>query len=181
GGDGGRRPTRRRRRPRGGEGVPPGAATGGREQNKGTKGVGGGWDWMVMRALERAPSRRYETANGFAMDVQRYLADEPVQACPPSVGYRLGKFVRRNKAVLVTAALILIAITVVAGSVGWIMNERRAQQVMTEREVKNAVVEAERLQGEARWAEALSWVSRAEGVLAHGAGNDDLRQRVQSL
>ena len=44
-------------------------------------------DWIVMKALEKDRNRRYETANGFAADVQRYLADEPVQACPPSVGY----------------------------------------------------------------------------------------------
>ena len=43
-------------------------------------------DWIVMKALEKDRNRRYETANGFAADVQRYLADEPVQACPPSAG-----------------------------------------------------------------------------------------------
>src|SRR5262249_37763705 len=47
-------------------------------------------DWIVMKALEKDRNRRYESASAFAADVQRYLADEPVQACPPSVGYRLG-------------------------------------------------------------------------------------------
>src|SRR5205807_715510 len=56
--------------------------------------VKGELDWIVMKALEKDRSRRYETANGFAMDVQRYLADEPVQACPPSAVYRLRKFTR---------------------------------------------------------------------------------------
>ena len=55
-------------------------------------------DWIVMKALEKDRNRRYETANGFALDVQRYLRDEPVQACPPSAGYRFRKFLRRNKA-----------------------------------------------------------------------------------
>jgi WD40 repeat protein len=68
--------------------------------------VRGDLDWIVMKALEKDRNRRYETANGFAMDIQRYLADEPVQACPPSVGYRLRKFVRRNKAWVGTAALL---------------------------------------------------------------------------
>jgi hypothetical protein len=54
-------------------------------------------DWIVMKALEKDRNRRYETANGFAQDVQRYLADEPVQAYPPSASYRLRKYVRRNK------------------------------------------------------------------------------------
>src|SRR5262249_58958886 len=54
-------------------------------------------DWIVMKALEKDRNRRYETANAFARDVQRYLNDEPVLACPPSAGYRLRKFVGRNK------------------------------------------------------------------------------------
>ena len=67
-----------------------------------------------MKALEKDRNRRYETANGLAADVQRYLADEPVQACPPSAGYRLRKFVRRNKGPVLAAALVLLAL--VAGS-----------------------------------------------------------------
>src|SRR5262249_49339524 len=59
--------------------------------------VRGELDWIVMKALEKDRNRRYETANSFAQDIQRYLADEPVLACPPSAGYRLRKFARRNK------------------------------------------------------------------------------------
>ena len=55
------------------------------EPTKLTKLVRGELDWIVMKALEKDRNRRYETANGFAADVQRYLGDEPVQACPPSV------------------------------------------------------------------------------------------------
>ena len=55
-------------------------------------------DWVVMKALEKDRTRRYDTANGFARDIQRYLADEVVEARPPSRGYRLKKFVKRNKA-----------------------------------------------------------------------------------
>ena len=67
-------------------------------------------DWIVMKALEKDRNRRYETANGLAADLQRYLDDEPVQACPPSAWYRLRKFARRNKAALVTAALVAAAL-----------------------------------------------------------------------
>jgi WD40 repeat protein len=63
-------------------------------------------DWVVMKALEKDRARRYETASAFAADVQRYLKDEPVSACPPSVLYRFRKFARRHKALLVTAALL---------------------------------------------------------------------------
>jgi serine/threonine protein kinase/tetratricopeptide (TPR) repeat protein len=63
-------------------------------------------DWIVMKCLEKDRNRRYETANGLARDIERYLRDEPVQACPPSAWYRLRKFGRRNKAALITAALL---------------------------------------------------------------------------
>jgi eukaryotic-like serine/threonine-protein kinase len=68
------------------------------EPAKLTRLVRGELDWIVMKTLEKDRDRRYETANAFAADVQRYLADETVQACPPSAGYRFRKFVRRNKA-----------------------------------------------------------------------------------
>ena len=66
------------------DGLPTLAANRGTEPAKLTRLVRGELDWIVMKALEKDRNRRYETANGFAMDVQRYLADEPVQACPPS-------------------------------------------------------------------------------------------------
>ena len=71
-------------------------------------------DWIVMKALEKDRNRRYETANGFATDVQRYLADEPVQACPPSAGYRLRKFARRNRRALLTASVVALAVMLTA-------------------------------------------------------------------
>src|SRR5262245_31101528 len=71
-------------------------------------------DWIVMKALEKDRTRRYETANGLARDVERYLHDEPVEACPPTAGYKLRKFARKNKRLLVTvaafAALLLLGV-----------------------------------------------------------------------
>ena len=76
------------------------------EPAKLTKLVRGELDWIVMKALEKDRNRRYETANGFALDVQRYLADEPVLACPPSAWYRLRKLARRNRGRFVAAAVL---------------------------------------------------------------------------
>jgi WD40 repeat protein/serine/threonine protein kinase len=61
-------------------------------------------DWIVMKALEKDRARRYETANGLAKDVERYLKDEPVEACPPTTGYKLRKFARKHQTLLATAA-----------------------------------------------------------------------------
>ena len=80
------------------------------EPAKLTRLVRGELDWIVMKALDKDRSRRYETASSFAADVNRYLADEPVQACPPSSWYRLRKFVRRNKHAVIAAVLILAAL-----------------------------------------------------------------------
>ncbi|MCC6507839.1 MAG: serine/threonine protein kinase, partial [Pirellulaceae bacterium] len=71
-----------------------------------TKLVRGELDWIVMKALDKDRTRRYETANGFAADVNRYLAGEPVLAAPPSANYRLRKFAQKNRTVLTTAAVI---------------------------------------------------------------------------
>jgi serine/threonine protein kinase/tetratricopeptide (TPR) repeat protein len=70
-------------------------------------------DWVVMKCLEKQRDRRYETANGLARDIQRYLANEVVEARPPSAGYRLRKFVSRNKGRVVAASLLIF--TMLAG------------------------------------------------------------------
>jgi WD40 repeat protein/serine/threonine protein kinase len=77
--------------------------------------VRGELDWIVMKALEKERARRYETASAFASDVERYLRDEPVEACPPSAWYRFRKFARRRKAAL--GVLSGIALLVLAGAV----------------------------------------------------------------
>src|SRR4029077_842359 len=86
------------------------------EPAKLTKLVRGARDWIVVQTLEKDRNRRYDTVSAFAADVQRYLDDEPVQACPPSAVYRFRKFARRNRGP-VTAGLAL-ATVLVLGTVG---------------------------------------------------------------
>src|SRR5207247_2085042 len=74
------------------------------EPAKLTKLVRGELDWIVMKTLEKDRNRRYETASAFAADVQRYLDDEPVQACPASAGYKLRKYARKHKRAFLLAA-----------------------------------------------------------------------------
>jgi tetratricopeptide (TPR) repeat protein len=81
-----------------------------------TKLVRGELDWIVMKALEKERTRRYDTANGMARDIQRYLDGDPVEAGPPSALYKLRKFARKHRATLVAASafasLLLAAIVV---------------------------------------------------------------------
>ena len=102
------------------------AANRGLEPKKLSGLVSGDLDWIVMRALEKNRNRRYETANGLARDIERYLHDEPVEACPPSAGYRMRTFVRRNKGPVMGASLILLAL--IAGMLGTTIGLIRAEE-----------------------------------------------------
>ena len=141
-------------------------------------------DWVVMKALEKDRNRRYETANALAADVQRYLVDEPVLACPPSTGYRLRKFARRSRRFLVTAGLLavalLIAVGAVAGSLGWAARDRAVREAAVELEAGRAFDEAERWMDQEKWPEALDTIKRGKGVMA-GGGSDELRDRAEQL
>lgn len=89
--------------------------------------VRGDLDWIVMTALEKDRSRRYETPGGLARDIERYLHDEPVLACPPSATYRLKKFIRRNKIAAAFVLLLVAAVGALAVSnIQTRRNERRA-------------------------------------------------------
>ncbi len=72
--------------------------------------VKGDLDWIVMKSLEKDRRRRYETASGLAADVRRFLAEEAVEARPPSAWYRFGKLARRHKAALSTTAVVAAAL-----------------------------------------------------------------------
>jgi serine/threonine protein kinase len=89
--------------------------------------VRGELDWIVMKCLEKDRNRRYETPNSLARDIERFLNDEPVQACPPSAIYRLRKYVRRNKVALAFAALVLGGLVYLAYSNVAIKRERDAK------------------------------------------------------
>src|SRR5262249_37365783 len=98
--------------------------------------IRGELDWVVMKALEKDRNRRYESASALAADIQRYLDDEAVQACPPSAGDGFGKFGRRNKAGVLTAAGVALGILLAVGSalaVQWAATARiRAEQKQTQ-------------------------------------------------
>jgi serine/threonine protein kinase/tetratricopeptide (TPR) repeat protein len=150
--------------------------------------VRGELDWIVMKALEKDRNQRYETANGFALDVQRYLADEPVLACPPSAWYRFRKFARRNKARLTIAAGLLTAVAVLAGGCVWTWQDKAKRQAKTTYEVNEALREATLLWDQAKaapvgdlskWNAALEAAKRARTALDAGSADDEIHQRVQ--
>jgi serine/threonine protein kinase/tetratricopeptide (TPR) repeat protein len=157
-------------------------------------------DWIVMNALEKDRNRRYETPSAFAADVQRYLADEPVLACPPSAWYRFRKFARRNKRGLAVAVLVLFFIVLLGFGAGWYQQEQAARalaraerQRETERAVTAAVAQAKTLldEGDKQADDPVRWqatvdraelaVQRAEEVLATGEATEEMTGRVRRV
>jgi serine/threonine protein kinase/tetratricopeptide (TPR) repeat protein len=135
-------------------------------------------DWIVMKALEKDRNRRYETASAFALDIQRYLTDEPVRACPPSALYRARKFGRRNKRSLAILASALIVAAVFAGTVGAYRHEETLRQERRELDVKLALRDVDHFQAEKKWAEALAAAKQASSLLQAGRANQELRKTI---
>ncbi|MCA9238587.1 MAG: WD40 repeat domain-containing protein, partial [Planctomycetales bacterium] len=104
-------------------------------------------DWVVMKAIEKDRGRRYETATALAADVQHYLNDEPVTACPPSTAYRLRKFARRNKVRLIaTAAMLAMVIVGLFVSTSLVARQRDAAERSARREANAARQAQQRLE-----------------------------------
>jgi hypothetical protein len=154
------------------------------EPAKLSKMFSGDLDWIAMKALEKDRTRRYETANAFAADVLRYLNDEPVEASPPSAGYRLRKFARKHRKPVVALATIMAILLLGIGGTTWgLFRAQRAEhaadvskeeavhalgQATNERDAKDAALKAEATQRD-----------RAERELSNGllrpiAAVDDL-------
>jgi serine/threonine protein kinase/Tfp pilus assembly protein PilF len=147
------------------------------EPAKLTRLMRGELDWIVMKTLEKDRNRRYETAKDFAADVQRYLDDEAVQACPPSAGYRFRKFVRRNKRMLATAGMIALALVLgIAASVWQAIRATDAEGLAEERlEAASAnyqTAEAQRQRAEA---------SERDARMKEGLAKDAQKASVESL
>jgi serine/threonine protein kinase/tetratricopeptide (TPR) repeat protein len=186
------------------EGLPTLAANRGTEPARLTKLVRGELDWIVMKALEKDRNRRYETANGFASDVQRYLADEPVLACPPSAAYRLRKFARRNKGPMLTAAVVVAALLAGTAVSVWqavratnaLENERRTRAALDQErtqingKIGDTLLEVASLREKARtagradgkqWADLQDGVRRAEALVGSELADPALVERVRGL
>ncbi len=104
--------------------------------------VSGDLDWVVMKALEKDRTRRYETANGLALDVQRHLDHQPVIARPPTAIYQFQKLVRRNKALFAAIGAVTIALMIGLGLSSWLY--------FREREARHRAVIAEQHEAELR-------------------------------
>ena len=151
------------------------------EPAKLTKLVRGELDWIVMKALEKDRNRRYETASALAGDMQRYLHDEPVLACPPSASYRLRKFARRNKTTLAVACLILIFVVLLAAGGGWVAFDRAARRAKASQDLELALQRAELYLGQGKLADARAALEQAERIASESQPDPARNERLAGL
>ncbi len=133
--------------------------------------VRGELDWIAMRALEKDRTRRYETANALARDVERYLGNEPVEACPPSGWYRFKKMVARKKALRAAAAVVLVVLLAGVGVSTWQAvratkaednaTRQRDAALVAKRDADENATRATEALVESRHQEGIAWLERA--------------------
>ena len=153
----------------------------GLDQRQFSRVLKGELDWIVMKSLEKDRNRRYETPGAFATDLRRYLNDEPVAASPPSVTYRLRKFLhrRREQAILsaVVAAAAILIVTLVAGNgySRWQANQARGLRVREALAAAGASIDAGNLE------QAEAQIAQAQAMLREGDPLFELESRVETV
>jgi serine/threonine protein kinase len=118
--------------------------------------VRGDLDWIVMKALEKDRTRRYDTTSNLAADVLRYLSDRPVEARPPSSVYRFRKFARRNRLAFTTVAVVVSALLL-----GTVVSVNQAIRATRAEQMARAVLEQAR--SEAEWARKAEAARHSNG------------------
>jgi serine/threonine protein kinase/Flp pilus assembly protein TadD len=137
---------------------------------------------IVLKAIEKDPGQRYATAAELGADLQRFLDVEPIRARRPSLLDRAAKWSRRHRPVMITgAAGLVMALAVLAGSVGWNVRDRSARRAEVQREVLGALEQAQAMQSRGQWAEAWAAAQRAQGLLAGHSADAGLLRRVRAL
>ncbi len=135
-----------------------------------TQQLRGELDWIVMKCLDKERDRRYDAAASLAADLQHYLDDEPVKACPPSAMYRMQKFARRNRGGLLAAAVILVTLVAASAISTWLaVRAIDAERLAAERLAAESLAhhQAERSFQKARQAVDDMYTQVAEKWLAH--------------
>jgi len=146
--------------------------------------VRGDLNWIVMKCLEKDRTRRYETANGLARDVERHLNNEPVTAAAPNAFYRVSKFVCRHRVGLATAAFVLLLLVgglVVQGRLRWEAEKARKEAEAQKQRVEAALKDVEAQRTLAQYSLARAEREKAEKERALKGEQDQRTNAVASL
>ncbi len=153
-----------------------------RPLRKVNKAVPADLETIVLKAMAKNSSERYATAQEMAGDLGRFLNDEPILARPVTLLNRTRRWARRHRAVMLSVAVAsLAAVTVLAGSVGWIVRDRAARRARLTAQRDAALEDSERLKNEGKVSQAQAAAARAEALLPYGAADQAVAQRVKAL
>ena len=143
------------------------------------RALSGDLDNILYKALKKSPDERYQTVNALADDLQRYLGHEPVAARPDSLGYRVGKFVRRNRLAVGAATVTLFALLAGVVATTWQALEARRAQSLAEANAAEAEKQREAAQFEARVARANhEFVSQVFGDAMRAGESNEMRAQL---
>src|SRR5262245_28457274 len=134
--------------------------------------VAGDLDWIVMKCLEKDRTRRYETANGLAMDIQRHMHDEAVSASPPGQLYKLQKLVRRNKLACTAVACVMLALILGLAASLWQVHRATRAEALTRAALARETALREEAEGHGRIARALNLCAKGDFAAAEKLMSD---------
>ncbi|MDP7572015.1 MAG: tetratricopeptide repeat protein, partial [Myxococcota bacterium] len=144
------------------------------------KRLHGDLDWIAMKALEKDRTRRYATVQELAADLGRHLADEPVEAGPPSARYRFVKFVRRNRVGVAAGALVLLALAAGIAATTW--QWRKAESAEQEARTSQKTAVSERNRAQRAEQDAVTERDKAKEAQEEATqARDEARQRSEEL
>ncbi len=147
-------------------------------------------DWIVMKALAKDRTRRYQTASDFARDIERYLADEPIEARPPTLFDRAAKWARRHRTLVASAACIAATVLVATTLLALGYGELAGRRLRVQQGINDALAEVARLRGQAQsaalgdqtaLAQAREQMQRAVGLAESGPAAPEVLAQVQGL
>ena len=138
--------------------------------------LSGELDWIVMRCLEKDRGRRYETANGLAMDIHRHLTGDEVHAAPPGAAYRVRKFVGRHRGAVATAALVVVALVLGLAGTVWKSREAALERDAAERAAAKADERAQDIRTILDFQGQM--LRQVDSSAAGGRLMDDLKRRL---
>ncbi len=137
---------------------------------------------IVLKAMAKNPAERYATARELADDLGRFLKDEPIRARRPTLVQRARRWARRHQALVGSATVgLIVALVMLAGSVGWFVRDRDARQAKNTSDIQVALEEAQRLRTENKWPQAQAAARRAETLLQDGTTDPALVGQVHGL
>lgn len=140
-------------------------------------------DWLVMKALEKDRNRRYESASALADDVDRFLTGKAVEACPPSVLYRLRKYGARNKPLIISSSLAAVVFTIVIVAIFQLITSRAAAHSALVASIETSLLQAREAMAadEMRLAQVAVAQAKKDALQFKGERDRPLEMKIQAI